>query len=65
MSLFNPYVGVILNIGTDFNSTNFAYGLSSGFEIRLSWFDIFMEADLYVSNKYDTLPASLALGVRL
>ena len=65
MSLFNPYFGGLFNLGTDFNVTNFAYGMGSGFEIRLPWLDIFLEADLYISNEYDTIPVSMALGVRL
>jgi archaellum component FlaF (FlaF/FlaG flagellin family) len=65
MSLFNPYLGGIFNIGSDFNSINFAYGITSGIEIRLPWLDCFLEADLFVSNKFGTTPDSLALGVRL
>ena len=65
MSLFNPYLGGLFNLGSDFSSINFAYGLASGFEISLPWLDIFLEADLYISNEFGTVPVSLALGVRL
>ncbi|MCK5199474.1 MAG: PEGA domain-containing protein [Spirochaetales bacterium] len=65
MSLFNPYLGGLFNLGTDFNSANFAYGLASGFEIRFPLLDCFLEADVYISNEFGTVPVSLALGVRL
>jgi hypothetical protein len=65
IEIFKPYLGGLLNIGTDFNSINFAYGVSSGFEFCLPWFDGFIEADMYISNKFGTAPVSLAAGVRL
>ena len=65
MSLFRPYLGGLFNIGTDFDSANYAYGLVSGFEISLPWLEIFLEGNVYVSNEFGTVPVSLAAGVRL
>lgn len=65
MSLFNPYLGGLFILGSDFSSVNFAYGLASGFEISLPWLDIFLEADLSISNEFGTVPVTMALGVRL
>lgn len=65
MSFFSPYLGGLFILGSDFSSTNFAYGLASGFEISLPWLDIFLEADLSISNEFGTVPVTMALGVRL
>ncbi len=65
MSFFSPYLGGLFILGSDFNSINFAYGLASGFEISLPWLDIFLEADLSISNEFGTVPVTMALGVRL
>jgi len=65
MSLFRPYLGGLFNIGTDFDSANYAYGLASGFEISLPWLEIFLEGNVYKSNEFGTVPVSLAAGVRL
>lgn len=65
MNLFNPYLGGLFIMGSDFNSINFSYGMASGFEISLPWLDIFLEADMSISNEFGTVPVTLALGVRL
>ena len=63
--LFRPYMGGLLNLSSNFNSVTTAGGLTSGFDISLKWFDIFLEADLYFANSRATVPDVLALGVRL
>ena len=65
LNFFSPYFGGLFILGSDFDSINFAYGLASGFEISLPWLDIFLEADLSISNEFGTVPVTMALGVRL
>ncbi len=63
LKVMRPYLGALLNLGTDFSSGRAFGGLAAGLALRLGPLSLYLEAEQLFSASGN--PATLAAGIRL